>query len=272
MFRYLVAAALSLTAAQAASADDIRCNKKQSRCSIENIRFTIGDRIAVLNETNELVATGVVDGINGRKRKVAIKKRHGKIYAGYKLTRIDDSEIANIESTYKVYKKASDTTIGASADLASVAVGEGVFSYGAQGYYESKIKKYLYWTGRGLFLTGTGSIRNPYGNTYGDSEVSVMAFGAMGGLVYKTKRRGDFVFRTEADLGFAYVSADIDGDADLADENIEQLGNGFGLLGKVEVAAIYQGMDWSPALIGSYGVLQSARSTSVGIGISKALD
>lgn len=259
-----------LTEASAFAAE-FRCNRKQTKCSVENVRLTIGDRIGILNEDRELVATAEVDGIQGRHRKLVIREKHGKIYNGYQVARLDNEEsYGDMEKSYRIFKPSSDTQITALAEIASLSVGEGVFSYGAQGYYESKLKKYIYWTGRGYFLTGSGNIR-PVEN----SDVSVInasTFGAMGGIAYKTKRQGDFVFRSEAALGFGYVMADIDGEASYVDERVDQMSNGLGLATRLEFQAIYQGMDWSPAFVGSYGLIHSAKVGTVGLALSKALD
>lgn len=262
---------LAVSASLPAAADEFRCDRKQTRCSVENVRLTIGDEVGILNEDSELVATAEVDGIQGRRRQLNVKRRHGRIFNGYKLTRLTpETGISELESSYKVFKPSSDALVSATAEIASLGVGEGVFSYAAHGYYEAKIKQYLYWTGRGFFLTGSGNIR-PYSGG-GVSVISASSFGAMGGLAYKTKRRGDLVFRTEAALGFGYIMSDIDGDAGLVDLQVDQMNNGFGLASRLEVQAIYQGNDWSPALVGSYGFIQSASIGSVGIGLSKALD
>ncbi len=246
--RNVVIGFVALVGFSNAYAEEIMCNKKQTRCVTESQVVSIGDRVGFLNEDNELVAVGEVKGMKGERRAVLVKKRHGTIYRDHRLTLLGgvDSDATNM-SQYKIYQRPSEMTVGATAGLATVNIGEG-----APGIESTVYGQWRSWNGinlvaRGVFSQVEGTVQHYTETAVENSNVSATGLGLLGGISYIMRQTKPLAFRAELGLGLQYISASVDGDAGKigAHGYNTKVKNGVGAYGRWSLGAMYRvGSNW----------------------------
>lgn len=231
-----------------AQAEEIMCNKKQTRCVTESHVISIGDKVGFLNEDNELVAVGQVKGMKGDRRAVLIQKRHGTIYRDHRLTLLGGVESdATDMSAYKIYKRPSELSVGGSLGYSSVNIGEGSPGVETSAYGQWRSWRGINLIGRGVFTQMEGTVQNYSEATVENVPVSATGFGLLGGASYIMRQTKPISFKAEAGLGLMYISASVDGDAGKIGEPgyNTKVKNGFGLYGRWSIGAMYNmGTNW----------------------------
>lgn len=231
-----------------AHAEEVMCNKKQTKCVTESKVVSIGDRVGFLNDDNELVAVGEVKAMKGERRAVLIKKRHGTIYRDYRLTLLGgvDSD-ATYSSQYKIYQRPSEMAVGGSVGFSTVNIGEG-----SPGLETSVYSQWRSWRGinlvaRGVFSQVEGSVQHYSETDVENLPMSMTGIGILGGASYIMRQTKPISFRAEAGLGVMYISANIDGDSGKVGEPgySSKVRNGVGLYGRWSLGAMYNfKKDW----------------------------
>lgn len=231
-----------------AQAEEIMCNKKQTRCVTESQIVSIGDKVGFLNEDNELIAVGQVKGMKGDRRAVLIQKRHGTISQDTRLTLLGgvESDATNM-AEYKIYQRPSEMSVGASLGYSSVNIGEGSPGVETSAYGQWRSWRGINIVGRGVFSQMEGTVQNYSANEVENVPVSATGIGLLGGASYIMRQTKPLSFKVEAGLGLMYLSASVDGDSGKIGEPgyNTKVKNGVGTYGRWSIGAMYNiGSDW----------------------------
>lgn len=225
-----------------AYADEIMCNKKQTRCVTESQIVTIGDKVGFLNKDDELIAVGQVKGMKGNRRAVLIQKRHGTIYRDHRLTLLGgvDSDATNM-SEYRIYQRPSEMSVGGSLGYSTVNIGEGSPGVETSAFGQWRSWRGINLVGRGVFSQMEGTVQNFGDNGVENNSVSAIGFGLLGGASYIMRQTKPLSFKVEAGLGLMYISANVDGDSGKIGEPgyNTKVKNGFGPYGRWSIGAMY---------------------------------
>jgi hypothetical protein len=233
----------------AAFADNLQCNKKQTRCLSESKDLTVGDKVGVFNDDGELVATGQVRSLRGERRAVLIKRRHGAIENGYSLALLEtqSSDVSlGAATNYRVYREPKTIVAGASVGYSTVSIGTGATGVETSVYGQYRLWREVKLVGRGTYQAIEGEVRHDVGDRYDDLPFSADNIGLLGGVAYIMRETKPWSVRTEAAVGLMYVNATIDGDAGMVDEegsnaNVE---NGFAPAGRWSLGLMWNLGSW----------------------------
>lgn len=231
-----------------AHAEEIMCNKKQTRCVTESHVVSIGDKVGFLNDDNELVAVGEVKAMKGHRRAVLIKKKHGTIYRDHRLTLLGgvDSDAVSA-SQYKIYRRPSEFTVGGTFGFSSLNIGEGTPGLETSGYAQWRSWRGINLVARGVLLQIEGSVQNYSDDGVESVPLSANGIGALGGASYIMRQSKPLSFRAELGLGLMYVSASVDGDSGkVSEEGYDaKVKNGVSPYGRWSLGAMYNfGSSW----------------------------
>ena len=254
---------------------ELQCNKKQTKCVIDNQHIATGDDVGVFNDDGELVATGAVGTMNGDRRAVIINKRHGTIHGNYNLALLETKPSdAGFKNAYTIYQEPAKIAIGAEAGLSTWAIGE---QTPAAEY--SVFAQWREWGGlqviaRGVFTSMEGRVSR-YGAQSGLDErtLSVKGAGVLGGVGYVLRDGKTVSFRGELGLGGMFVSADVGGDASLvSDEDFQvRLANGLNPYGRGSIGAMVNFGSWHVHADLAESLVAKASGTTMAVGVSKDL-
>lgn len=270
----LVMTALSSTAM---ANDSLVCNKTQTKCLTETTQLTIGDKVGVFNTAGELVATGEVRAMRGDRRAVTIGERHGQIRKSHRLALLDTkgrSDAVDMTS-YKVYREPANLTVGASAGLSTVSVGEST-----PGLEFSAYGQWRQWYGLQLIVRGVYVSAEGNATTYDAIEdqkiqapISLSAMGLLGGIGYILRENQPLSFRSELAAGGMQMSASIDGDSALLDEGEynARIKNGMAAYGRGSFGVMYNFASWHVHADLVQALTQQAHFSTITAGVSKDL-
>lgn len=231
-----------------AFADEIMCNKKQTRCVAESNMVAMGDQVGFLNEDNELVAVGEVKGMSGHRRAVLIQKRHGTIYRNHRLTLLGGVNSDTLSmGQYRIYKRPSEFSVGGTLGYGSYNIGDATTALETSGYGQ-----WRYWRGINLVARGTltqleGSVQGYSNYSAHTSSLSATGLGVLGGASYIVRESKPLSFRGEAGIGFKYFNTTIDGDSGNASDDTynTRVRNGFSPYGRWSLGVMYNmGTAW----------------------------
>ncbi len=265
------ASALTILGVSApALANNFKCDKAQSFCTIDSKQLTIGDRVGFFNHDEELVAYGEVEKVEHRTRYVKIEKSTGKLKANHSYALLDDNKYQNLSSNYKMYRESAQMAVGADASLASVGLGDGALGIGASVYGNWRWQQQLYLSGRAFFVTTGGSAISVNSGESRNESFTATMLGVMPGLQWITPQHKPFSARAEAGLGLAYSSASVSGGASVK-EHLDHLEPGFGLAmrGSVGVQANFK--EWHPTLDVAVNRVQSSNYRLISLGVMRDL-
>jgi hypothetical protein len=273
--RNVVIGFVALVGFSNAHAEEIMCNKKQTRCVTESHVVSIGDKVGFLNEDNELVAVGEVKGMKGERRAVLVKKRHGTIYRDHRLTLLGgvDSDATNM-TQYKIYQRPSEMSVGASAGFSTVNIGEGSPGIETTVYGQWRSWRGINLVARGVYSQLEGSVQHYNETEVENSSVSSSGLGLLGGLSYIMRQTKPLAFRAEVGLGLKYISAAVDGDSDKigAHGYNTKVKNGVGAYGRWSLGAMYRlGSSWHVQADLAQSLVHEAFTNTLAGGISMDL-
>jgi hypothetical protein len=241
----------------------LRCDAKQSFCTIENRRLIVGDDVAIVSEDDELVALGEVESMDGRTRKIQIKKKYGNITKNDRIRRVANQGEA--EKSYKQIKAPGRLSIGGSLGLTPMNIASDAMAYSVEGIGEYLWKQGIYLVGRGHFFSASGTIDDA-GQGEETESYSAQGLVAMGGVTYHLFAKNPVFIRPEVDLGLAYSSVSS------GSSSLDKLGSGIGIAARLGVDAVYTGLgEWLPYATLGFEIINSARATTVGIGLMRDL-
>ena len=262
-----------------AQGGELLCNKKQTRCVIEdNTDYTIGDRIGFFNASDELVARGKVKSMRGDRRAITIGKRHGKIKRNDRIALLETRNGASVRDTYKIYRKPADLTIGGGLGLATVGIGGGSPATEFAGYAQWRKWREVEFSARGTFLAMEGEVSRTY-DAIETQPMSLSGYGLSGGVGYTLRKNKTLGFRGELGLGLMYIDANVGGDPELvaAEHDFQsQVENGFGPYSRATIGAVlnfnavHVNFDVTQSLI--HEALASTLGAGLAIDIQSALD
>ena len=256
---------------------NLACNKAQTLCEVDDRNLGIGDRVGVINDDDELVATGEVLRIEGASRQVKIRKRYGTIKEGYRMTLMESRPEEGLKAPiYRIYKEPTQHSLGASVGLSTYSIGLGSPGVELTSFYQQRFWKGAQWLLRANYLKIRGEA-----NRYTDFDVQqlpidVSAYSLLGGGVYTFRESRAVSVRTELGLGFTTVSATIDGDKELVQDELKKsakIKNGTAPYIRWSLGAQWNmSRDWY--LLGdvSQCLIHLAYGTTVGVGIGRILD
>lgn len=263
---------LGLSATSAFAKPNILCNKKQTKCVTESTGLTIGDKVGIFNEDDELVATGEVNAMRGERRAVLIDKRHGSIRKGYRLTMLEDKAAGSDLSAVKVYREPAKISAGFTGGLSSI-----VSSAGAPASELSVFGQMRKWGGMQLTARGVYMAMEGEATRYADQgtetlPMSVSGFGLLGGAGYVLRENKPVAFRGELGLGLMHVKAAIDGNPSLVAEDegfSSDFQNGFGFYGRLSAGAQLNLDSWHVHADVAQSFIQKSHGYTIAAGVSK---
>ena len=273
--RNVVIGFVALVGFSNAHAEEIMCNKKQTRCVTESQVVSIGDKVGFLNEDNELVATGEVKGMKGERRAVLVQKRHGTIYRDHKLTLLGgvDSDATNM-TQYKIYQRPSEMTVGGSFGFSTVNIGEGSPGVEATAYGQWRSWRGINLVARGVFSQVEGTVQHYNETEVENSSVSSTGLGLLGGVSYIMRQTKPLSFRAELGLGVQYISATVDGESDKVGAHgyNTKVENGIGAYGRWSLGAMYRlSNNWHVHADLAQSLVHEAFTNTLSGGVSMAL-
>lgn len=273
----LVVAITTMTSTAYGRAQNLDCNKSQTLCEVDDRNLIIGDRVGIINADDELVANGEVLRVEGGTRQVKIKKRYGAIKNGYKIVLLQDRPEEGFKAqTYRTYQEPSKHTVGGSAGLSTYSIGIGSPGFELTAYYQRRYWKGAQWIVRGNYLKIKGEA-----NRYTDYDVqqlpiNVSAYSLLGGSVYTFREGRPVSIRTELALGFTSVSATIDGDKELVQDELKEsakVKNGYSPYVRWSLGAQWNvNRQWNVLGDISQCLINLAYGTTVGVGVGRVLD
>lgn len=239
---YSFAALACVLSSNQALAGAILCNKAQTKCVIEKRDVTIGDQVGVVNKHGELVATGEVKGIRGEKRAVEITKRHGAISHDYKVALLSTGPMETPQ-TFKIYKEPAKYFVGASLDYGIISVAGGASGFGVTPFGSMRYFDGLEFVARGTYSSYSTKMALAERTSTFEAPFEMRQMGLLGGVGYRMLESNPVSFRGELSLGMSHISATIDGDASLVDEdqnNRVKVKNGWAPTGRWSFGAYYR--------------------------------
>lgn len=255
---------------QAAYTQSVICNREQSQCEFESKDFTIGDEVEIFSTEGDLVAKGIIRTMDLRKRTVRITKKFGPIKPGsvLKLATPGNSGI-------RVYKAPSKFGVGADVSVGSANIGSGTTMLGLEGM---GYMRWLYEIEFGARI-GYTSFDGQVTRSYESEPTQTVAFtggmlGVLGNAGYTAMKREPVSFRGEANLGFCYMMASVNGrpgDVDGAGYRT-RVSNGFGLLARLYAGALYNRNEWQFGLGANLGLLQGTTFWSGSLGVLREIN
>jgi len=257
-------------------ADDMLCNKQQTRCFTEDRDLSIGDEVGVFTTKDELVAVGTVRAMRGAKRMVSIKESTGTIRKGYRLALLErNSSDADFSTNYKIYRNQAEISAGASLGMATAGVGQGAVAFDTSAFGAMRLWRDVEMVGRFNYLTFKGSVNRSSPETMGieTAAFSVDGLGLLGGIGYTWMHNNPLSVRGEFGVGFMHVTADVGGDAgDVEGAGYPMLvSNGFGKFIRGGVSGLYNLKDWKLELALSNAWFHEAMATGASLGLIKDL-
>jgi len=271
----LIPAFTLLLSSQAYSVD-IQCNRSQSKCITSNANLAIGDRVGIFNRSEELVAVGKVKSMTGQRRSVKIYKSYGKIFKGHQIALLgsDVRKISQVEEKYDIYTPYAERNFGFDVGIASMAVGGYLSGTEVTGHGQWVAYKHLDYVLRGTLLRATGKIsRGNVAVGVESKEMQLFAAGVLPGVSATLFEKNLISARGEIDAGFMYVAADLDGDSGLVEGSgfATKVLNGFNGAARIAVSLQLNLGDWRTELLAAQSVINEARVSTIGFGVSKDL-
>lgn len=273
MGKWIIAGAFTVAVAWSSQAfgRSLLCNRDQTKCVTDSKDFTIGDRVGVFNGAGQLVAVGKVKAMRGERRAFRIKRRMGRINKGYNVSLLNRRAVRS--GQVEVYRQPPKISVGGSAGLATVGIGDGSSATEVTGFGEWHQWRGVKLVGRGVYTAIEGDISRYSDTSIETRPLEVAGFGLLGGASYTAWEQGIFSVRGELSGGFMYTDAVIDGDPGLVagagfDSKVD---NGFGLYGRGEVGALWNMGPWSVKLAVAENVIQQALGTSLSGGVVKKI-
>lgn len=191
----------------------IRCNVQQDKCQVNTTRLTIGDYVGVFSERNLLVAIGRVESIRDQARLLKMSKKWGPILRSHFARRIDDEAARSPKKFFRIQEPLAKQTLGASANLFTLGLGDGLSGLQVDGEYKKFWKEQLFWSAKLGFIDGSGTAVDTLVSPKGEA-LSLRAYTLSGGIYRVFAPYAPVAFQLGVDLGFASVSTSIAGDLD----------------------------------------------------------
>jgi len=260
-------------APSAALARGFNCSPRNDVCVVNDNSFVSGDELGFFTDRGELIATGKVTKMNGSKRSVQLQQVMGQVDTQAESYAMLDGS-SPVMQRYKTYRRPANLLIGSSVGLTTFGAGADSAGYEISGQaIRSRFLGQVDGFARGSIYTISGTSRV----VFGESEVGEFkanALAATAGLSYNLFSRDNFVLRTEAGLGLAYMMASINGSASAAksaDWGYE-VNSGIGVHGRGLIAAGYK-FDAVQVEAGFAPAILAGRSaTTIGVGFLMNLE
>jgi hypothetical protein len=261
----------------AAIAAEIECDREQTLCVTASSDLAIGDRVAVFNRENQVVALGRVKGMRGERRSVKIVKNYGTIYSEDQVALLNPSvqHVADVEDNYDIYKRPASMSAGANAGIASMLTGNYLSGTEVSGYLEKRQKQGYSLVIRGVAIGANGTIPGPNDNY--DTVTHTLTYNGFGvapGLAVTFFEQSLVSLRGELAGGFVYSSGKVSGKPNMIDSELIDTGfsNGFGPLirGTVCVQADLEVM--RAEFMVAQSSVDHVQTSVIGIGLSRSFN
>lgn len=245
-----------------ASADDLRCNQKQSFCVTKNKRLTIGDKVAIFNRHDEVVAVAEVRGMQGRQRRLNIERRLGMITRGSKARQIQNEQIGSLEKHYRLYEQPAQKSAGGSIGLLNLNIAS-TDAYAADGFWQMRWRRGVLLVGRVQGFTASGVATDV--DTSENVDFQLYGLTLLPGVAYEFFEKKPISVRPEFNLGLTYINQSVSGSAN--PRALDRVGAGFGLAARVGADLIYHmKKNWSPMVTVAANQINDSRGTIIGLG------
>ena len=255
-------------------ADEMQCNKNQTRCFTEDRYLSIGDEVGVFTTEDELVAVGTVKAMRGARRMVSIKESTGTIRKGYRLALLErNASDANYSPNFKIYRNQADISAGASFGMATAGVGQGAVAFDTSFFGAFRKWNDIELVGRFNYLTFKGQVNRATTEATGleTESYSINGLGLLGGVGYTWMHNNPLSIRGELGVGTMHVTANVGGDAGLVEGNgyPMQVSNGFGKFFRGGVSGLYNMKDMKLELGLSNAWFHNTMATGASVGLIK---
>jgi hypothetical protein len=261
----------------AAIASEIECNREQTKCVTYNAQLTIGDRVGVFNNEDQVVAVGKVKTMDGDRRTVKIVKNYGTIYRKHQIALLNSNVqgIADLEASYEVYSPNALYNFGATTGIASMDVGDSLSGMEVSGYVQKRSYEALCLVLRTTFLGTTGKIaRNLDYLDAGKRDMSFFGVGVLPGVAASIFEQGTVSFRGELGGGLIYSRTSLGGDTSLVEGQgfDTKVSNGIGPMLRAALSMQFKMDSYRAEIMLGQSLVYQARTSTIGIGISKDLN
>ncbi len=238
------------------ASNDFTCNKKVKVCYLDDSSIVMGDTIEFLTADGDIIATGTVTRMNGTKRTVDLNSINGDVQLLAKT--YSNVEATTDAATPKQRKYTPRGKIVAGGHLGLTNLGRGDangFEISGEGLKTNVLGNLdLQASASWYHVSGTA---NDIYNDANKGEFKANAFTLSAGPSFTFNERGPVMVRAELGLGFAYMSANINGSASNAKSEDwgYQINSGFGLhlRGLVALAMNFSGaqveIGYEPAML-----------------------
>lgn len=243
------------------------CSPRNDVCVVNDKSVVSGDELGFFTDRGELIATGKVTKMNGSKRSVQLQQVMGQVDTQAESYAMLDGSSSAMKR-YRTYRRPANLLIGSSVGLTTFGAGADSAGYEISGQaIRSRFLGQVDAYARGSIYTISGTSRVVFGDSdVGDFKANALA--ATAGLSYNLFSRDNFVLRTEAGLGLAYMMASINGSASAAksaDWGYE-VNSGLGLHGRGLIAAGYKFDEVQVEAGFAPAILAGRSTTTIGVG------
>lgn len=249
------------------------CSPRNDVCVVNDKSVVAGDELGFFTDRGELIATGKVTKMNGARRSVQLQQVMGQVDTQAESYAMLDGTSSALQK-YRTYRRPAKLLIGSSFGLTTFGAGADSAGYEISGQaIKSRFLGQVDGYARGSIYTISGTSREVFGdNDVGEFKANALA--ATAGLSYNLFSRDDFVLRTEAGLGLAFMMASINGSASAAksaDWGYE-VNSGLGFHARGLIAAGYK-FDYIQLEAGFAPAVLAGRSAStIGLGVLMNFD
>lgn len=249
----------------------LKCDEAQKTCITEHKDLTIGDRIGFFTAEDKIVAVGVVDDMEGERRKISVTRRFAGIRKSNTVALLHNKayDERNLE-VYKVYRDPSEKSFGGAAGIASMSVGEPKSSYELTGHYQWRTWKNFRFLGRGFYLLGNSEVSRASDELGIETKpFALQAVGLLPSAAFVAFHNSPVSFRAEAGLGPVFLDGKVGGRAsEVSGAEFEtKVENGLWIAGRGSAGVVYNKDVWHGDLSVAYTAYRAAAHTALSFGL-----
>jgi hypothetical protein len=276
--RFLILFSLLTVSSLSYARFDLECDRDQTSCLTEDRHLTVGDRVGLFNDYDEVVAVGVINKMQGVRRRIKIIKSYGKIHRGVRIASLDSdlNNIRGVEERYTVFNPPKKYNFGGNLALGKLQIGE--YHRGAifSGFGQQRSSyRWFHYVGRSSLLVSQGRIgREDDTRGIDKQDMEMWGLGLHGGVAATLRESRDISFKGESTVGLMYLDAAIGGNSKLVEDSgfNSKVSNGVGTLVQFSISMQYNMNPWRLETLISQSFVHQAPMLSLGLGISKDVD
>jgi hypothetical protein len=225
--------------------------------------------VGILNRSSEVVATGKVRLIKGRKRIITIRRKFGEIGSEYKVVLLSEDSMSGERPQYRIYREPAKILYGGAFEYGTVTAGSGAPGYGLTGFGGYRFLKHFLGVGRLLYASYSSQIRDRASDNAANLPYHLTEMGLFGGVAYMVRESQPLSFKGELGVGYVLVDATIDGSTDLADNKFQgqsKVKNGWAPMVRWSLGAAYRINHYRLTVDVVQGLVHQALSSSLAMG------